>query len=474
MKNLLIAIPTYNESENVEPIYKRIIKLKISSDILFIDDNSKDGTAIILKKIIQKDKSVTLISRKRKMGIGSAHQEAINYAYKKKYKRLITMDSDFTHKPEDIKKFLEKAKSGDIVAGSRYLSKNSLSEWNFIRKFLTLTAHFLTKNLLKMPYDATSAFRLYNLSNIPKDLFLKVESSSYSFFFESMFILHVNKFRIKEVSIELPARTYGSSKMTFKDIYNSLILLIKTFYLSKTYKDLFIFTPQILFPNKLKTSVESEWDEYWKFQRKNRKILYDTIAIFYRKYIIRQNLNRHIKDNFKKKSKVLHAGCGGGQVDADIVKYINITGLDISTGALNLYKRLYGNSCDVIHGNIFNIPSKKETFDGIYNLGVMEHFTEKEILKILKEFNRVLKKNGKIILFWPPEFGISVLFLNSMHFILNNILRKKIRLHPEEITKVKSKKQIKKLLETSGFELKKFSFGPKDLFTYIVIVAQKQ
>lgn len=474
MKKILIAIPTYNEADNIGPLYKRIKKTKIATDILFVDDNSKDGTSRIIKEILKKDKSVFLISRKRKLGIGSAHQVAISFAYSRKYKNLITMDCDFTHRPEDIKKFLEKKNTEGVVVGSRYISKGSLSEWNIIRKTLTLTAHFLTKNLLNMPYDATSAFRLYNLEKIPRDIFLKVESSSYSFFFESMFILQVNKFKITQVSIELPARTYGNSKMTFKDIYTSLILLINTFYLYKTYKDLFIYTPQVLLPSKSKTDVESEWDDYWKFQRKNRKILYDTIAIFYRKYIIRQNLNRHIKSNFKKNENVLHAGSGGGQVDADIVKYIKITGLDISTGALNLYKRQYGDKCQIIHGSIFDIPAKKGEFDGIYNLGVMEHFTEKEIIKILKEFNRVLKKNGKIILFWPPAFGISVIFLNSMHFILNNILRKKIRLHPEEITKVKSRKQIKKLLLESGFELNKFSFGPRDLFTYVIIVAGKK
>ncbi len=474
MKNVLIAIPTYNEVENVGKIYKRIKKNKINADILFIDDNSRDGTSKVIKEILKKDKSVFLISRKRKLGIGSAHQEAINFAYSKKYKSLLTMDCDFTHKPEDIRKFLVKKMSSDIIVGSRYMSRNSLSEWNFIRKTLTLTAHYLTKNLLKMSYDATSAFRLYNLKTIPKDLFSKVESNSYSFFFESMFILHVNKFKIKEVSIELPARTYGNSKMTFKDIYTSLILLIKTFYLFNTYKDLFIYTPQALSPSKNKTNVEDEWDEYWKFDKKNRKILYDTIAIFYRKYIIKKNLNRHIKENFKRGESVLHAGSGGGQVDADIIKYIKITALDISTGALNLYKRQYGEKCEIIHGSIFNIPTKKDSFDGIYNLGVMEHFTEKEIINILKEFKRILKKNGKIVLFWPPSFGISVLFLNSMHFILNNILGKKIRLHPEEITKVKSRKQIKDLLSKSGFELEKFNFGPRDLFTYVVIVANKK
>ncbi len=473
MKKILILIPTYNEAENIEAIYFRIKKLKINTDILFIDDNSPDGTANIIKRLSSQDKSVLLISRKKKMGIGSAHLKGIEYAYKNEYKTLITMDCDFTHKPEDILKLLEKKQKADIVVGSRYIGIKSLSEWNLFRKTLTILAHFLTKKLLKMPYDATSAFRLYNLDKIPEGVFSRVESMGYSFFFESMFILFINGFKITEVSIKLPARTYGTSKMTIKDIVKSFLFLIQTYYLSRTYRDSYIYTPQLLTPKKKREKEEIEWDDYWQSQRKNKKILYDSIAIFYRKYIIKRGLNSHIKKLFKPKAKMLHAGCGGGQVDSDIINYADITGLDISTGALNLYKRLYKDSCQVIHGSILNIPADNENFDGVYNLGVMEHFTQKDIKKILDEFNRVLKKDGKILLFWPPKFGLSVLFLNSLHFLLNRVLKKNIRLHPEEITKVKSRNQIKSIFKKSGFKLVKFSFGPQDLFTYVVVVGEK-
>lgn len=473
MRKFLIVIPTYNEVENVEVLYYKIKELKINADILFIDDNSPDHTTSVIKKIRSQDKSVILMLRREKMGVGSAHLSGIEFAYKKGYKTLITMDSDFTHNPEDILKLLSKKGQADIVVGSRYLGSKSLSEWNIFRKTLTLVAHFLTKKLLKMPYDATGAFRLYNLDKIPKDVFSRIESIGYSFFFESMFILYINGYRIKEVSIKLPARTYGSSKMTFKDILNSFLFLIQTYYLVKIYKDSYIYTPQTIIPKKTKGIDEIEWDGYWQSQRKNRKILYDSIAIFYRKYIIKRSLNSYVKKIFKPKEKLLHAGCGGGQVDSDIINYVNITGLDISTSALNLYKRLYGNSCKVIHANILNIPAENESFDGVYNLGVMEHFTQKDIKQILDEFNRVLKKDGKILLFWPPAYGMSVLFLNSLHFILNKVLKKNIRLHPEEITKVKSRNQIKSILNKSGFELIGFSFGPQDFFTYVVIVGKK-
>jgi predicted SAM-dependent methyltransferase len=103
----------------------------------------------------------------------------------------------------------------------------------------------------------------------------------------------------------------------------------------------------------------------------------------------------------------------------------------------------------------------------------MEHFTKEEDGKILKELSRVLKPNGKIVLFWPPKYGPTVLFLNSTHFILNKILHKNIRLHPEEISLVQSKKQVAEILKENGFKLLKFYFGPQDLFTHCIVVAKK-
>ena len=169
----------------------------------------------------------------------------------------------------------------------------------------------------------------------------------------------------------------------------------------------------------------------------------------------------------------MHAGSGAGQVDEDLQKIFDITALDISFEALKLYKVYNGNSSKVLKASIFNIPVKNESFDGVYNLGVMEHFTKSEDVEILKEFRRVLKRDGKIVLFWPPKYGLSVIFLNSLHFILNDILNKKIRLHPDEISLIESKRQVNEILKTAGFKLIKFYFGPKDLFTQCVVVAKK-
>ncbi len=226
--------------------------------------------------------------------------------------------------------------------------------------------------------------------------------------------------------------------------------------------------------NKKFIKGEDVWDNYWK--RKETKIqavIYRNIASFYRKFVIKRVLNKIIEEEFKKRSKLLHAGSGTGEVDKDLIQKYDITALDISKEALKLYKFNNGDKARLIRASIFDIPIKSSTFSGVYNLGVMEHFTKEDDIKILKELRRVLKKNGKIILFWPPKFGISVIILNSTHFILNNILKRTVRLHPEEISLIQSKRQVNEILKTSGFKLKKFYFGPMDFFTHCIIVAKK-
>lgn len=218
---------------------------------------------------------------------------------------------------------------------------------------------------------------------------------------------------------------------------------------------------------------ERQWDEYWTGRKTKSQAIYRLVAGFYREFIIKRSLNYFIEKEFEKGSKLLHAGSGTGQVDTDILDEYRITALDISGEALKLYRQNNQGKAKLLKASIFDIPTKDSFFDGIYNMGVMEHFTEGENIKILREFARVLKSDGKILLFWPPKFGISVIFLNSLHFVLNNILKRNIRLHPEEISLISSKNQVRDILKRGGFKLAKFSFGPTDLFTHCVIIAKK-
>lgn len=225
---------------------------------------------------------------------------------------------------------------------------------------------------------------------------------------------------------------------------------------------------------KRDSSDDQNWDEYWsRATNKQTHAAYSVIASFYRKFIIRPSLTKFIKSNFKEGAKVLHAGCGSGQVDESIAGYIDITPLDLSKGALDLYKKFNPGAKNFIHASIFEIPADDNSFDGIYNLGVMEHFSEQDIQKILKEFRRVLKPGGTIILFWPPKFGLSVLFLKSVHYLLNNILGKNVRLHPEELIHIKSRSHAQKIMEAADMNMVNYSFDITDLLTHAVIVGQR-
>jgi len=227
MPKILVFIPTYNERENVEEMLKQLINLNIGFDVLFIDDNSTDGTGEVLDNLSNSHKNLFVIHRSGKLGVGSAHLAGIQYAYDNEYDLLITMDCDFTHAPEDIPKFISLADKADVVVGSRFILSDSLSSWNLFRKFLTKLGHFLTKRVLGIPYDATGAFRLYNLKKVDKNLFGKVESKGYAFFFESLYWLNKKGYRIAELPISLPARTYGHSKMNGREILKSLKMLLK-------------------------------------------------------------------------------------------------------------------------------------------------------------------------------------------------------------------------------------------------------
>ena len=472
----LVFVPTYNEKENATRLISEITSLGVDVDILFLDDNSPDGTGEILDRLASKNPGLHVIHRPGKAGIGSAHLAGLRWAYDHGYEKLVTMDCDFTHPPRYIPEMLKLSDEFAEVVGSRWLKKKSLHGWNAYRKVLTIIGHSLTRVLLGMPYDATGAYRLYRLDKIPRALFELVESRSYSFFFESLFLLHFNSFPIKEMAITLPARTYGHSKMSLRDAARSVGCLLKMARTSW-------LNPGRLRPKNPRNAPimtgrggnSAEWDEYWVAKKRNAGgALFDIIAAFYRRFIIKKALNHFMGRHFKPASQMLHAGCGSGQVDVDVSRIMRVSALDISPGALELYRIANGDRVALMHGSIFDIPLDEGRMDGVYNLGVMEHFTEAEIELALREFRRVLKSGGKVMFFWPPSFGLSVLVLDSVHFLLNRILGMRVKLHPDEVTRVRSKEHVRGLLERGGFRLIQYYFGPKDLFTHAIVVAVKE
>ena len=228
MKKLII-IPTFNEGENISKLLDKIIKLKLSFEILIIDDNSIDKTREKIFFYSNKYKFIKYVLRKRKLGIGSAHKYGIKWALKNKFDLCITIDADLTHNPIYIKKMFSVLDLNNvaIINTSRFLQKDSLKSWPLIRILITKLRFLMVNLLLNTKLDSSGGFRLYNLRKIKKNHFFLSKNNSYFFLIESLYFFEKFNYIIKEIPVVLPFRLYGSSKMRIRDIFDSLLNLIK-------------------------------------------------------------------------------------------------------------------------------------------------------------------------------------------------------------------------------------------------------
>ena len=437
-----------------------------------MDDASPDGTGDLLDVMASAEPRLRVIHRSGKLGVGSAHIEGIRWAYDNSYERLITLDCDFTHSPADVLRLIESSKGYDVATGSRYMEEDSLPGWNILRRSLTGFGHVLTRNLLGIDVDATGALRVYDLVRIPLELFERVTARGYGFFFESMFLLVRNGFTVSEIPIVLPARTYGTSKMTVRETLRSGSQLLSLWKRSLSRPTQFRLSGSE--PEFNASLVDPQgWDSYWDNKSSRSGKAYDVVATAYRQAIIRRQLERSILANFADGSHLLHAGCGSGQVDERLHDRVRITAVDISPSAVRLYRENNPSAFAVQHADILDLPFPANSFDGAYNLGVLEHFTPEEIGRVLRQLNRILRPGGKVVVFWPHARATSVAVLKTAHWFLNDVAGRKTQLHPPEISLLKSKSWVENFFSDAGFNLLSYEFGPRDFYVQAVIVAKK-
>jgi len=227
MSSTLVLIPTYNEKNNVTIIAKRIRLSVPHARILFVDDNSPDGTGQLLDKISASDPQISVLHRAGKLGVGSAHLDGISWAYENGFQTLITLDADCTHSPEEIVIFLVHSEQNAVVVGSRFIARGGIAQWPFHRRLITRLGHILTQVFLRIPYDSTGAYRVYNLRMIPQKIFSLVRSKDYAFFYESLKIVDLADLPIFEVPVVLAARFEGNSKMRPRDIRRGITYLVR-------------------------------------------------------------------------------------------------------------------------------------------------------------------------------------------------------------------------------------------------------
>jgi len=222
----LILIPTYNEKANIENLVKKIFQLLPEIFILIIDDNSPDGTADEVKKMMFNYKNLNILQREKKEGLAKAYLDAVSRVIDDvNICHLITMDADGSHNPKYLEQMLVAGESVDLVVGSRYVAGGGTIGWSFLRKILSQGGNFYARFILGVKVkDITSGFlcvKRDSWSKIKDDHFL---AKSFPFLMELKFRLLKNGADFKEVPINFSDRELGQTKFNFKTFREGLIL----------------------------------------------------------------------------------------------------------------------------------------------------------------------------------------------------------------------------------------------------------
>ena len=194
---------------------------------MIIDDNSPDGTHRKINRFKLKYKNIFLIKRQKKLGLDTAHKDIYEYALKKKYDYLVTMDADLSHDPKIIPKFLRYIKYFHCVTGSRY-TKDGRNHLKGYRFFLSKYGNKFIKYMLNINLNEfTTSYRCFNLKKLRGFHLNKVKAQGYSFFMDTIYLLNKSSYSIKEIPIVFYQRTHGKSKIPKIEILRTLIHVFK-------------------------------------------------------------------------------------------------------------------------------------------------------------------------------------------------------------------------------------------------------
>jgi len=226
--NALVIIPTYNEKDNVIPLASHILKVDSRLNILFIDDNSPDGTGKIVDDLALDNNHIHAMHRSGKMGLGTAYVEGFKYAIKNNFDFVIVMDADFSHSPDELPLLEEKAPQYDIVVGSRYIKGVSSVNWPFWRLALSYFANKYIRFVTGLNVsDCTSGYKIYSRKVIEGINLDSIRSNQFSFQFEMLYRAHEKGFTIGEAPIIFYERQVGKSKMSFAIAFEALFLAVR-------------------------------------------------------------------------------------------------------------------------------------------------------------------------------------------------------------------------------------------------------
>ena len=225
MKKIVI-IPTYNEKENIAAIIHAVIVLGNQYHVLVIDDGSPDGTANIVKELMQAHPDKIFIQeRSGKLGLGTAYIHGFKWALANQYDYIFEMDADFSHNPLDLDRLLAACENGaDVAIGSRYVKGGATENWPLDRLIYSRGGSLYTRIITGMPVkDPTAGFMCYKQKVLAAMNLDQIQFIGYAFQIEMKFASWRLGFKLKEVPITFIDRKIGVSKMS-KGIIKEAVL----------------------------------------------------------------------------------------------------------------------------------------------------------------------------------------------------------------------------------------------------------
>jgi dolichol-phosphate mannosyltransferase len=236
---ITVVIPTYNERDNIEKLSSLILSQDERINILFVDDNSPDGTGEIADRLNAENCRVKVLHRPGKMGLGSAYREGFKIALKDNSDYIIEMDADFSHDPAMLPLFIEKMSSYDVVIGSRYVNGVSVVNWPIRRLILSYFASVYTRLITGLHLsDCTGGFKCFKREVLESIDLGSVKSDGYSFQIEMNYRCFELGFNIGELPIIFVDRHAGSSKMS-KQIVREAVFMVWKLKFKSIFRALF-------------------------------------------------------------------------------------------------------------------------------------------------------------------------------------------------------------------------------------------
>jgi len=228
-ERVLIVVPTYNERENVADVASRFLAALPVADLLFVDDNSPDGTGGVLDQIAQREPRVHVLHRPGKLGLGTAYLDGFRWGLARRYEYLFEMDADFSHDPRYLPGMLVLAEGGaDVVVGSRYVDGGGTINWGFGRQAISRGGSLYARTVLGVPLrDLTSGFICWRRRALESINLGAVKSNGYSFQIEMKYRALAAGQSVVETPIVFVDRRVGQSKMSRAIFMEALLMVWK-------------------------------------------------------------------------------------------------------------------------------------------------------------------------------------------------------------------------------------------------------